>query len=289
MRLRGLNLWLAAAGLTTLANAQPVAEPAVDKSGFNLFNPTPPELLRELTTDGPGATESPYTVDAGHFQLEMALVRYTSDQDTFDGLKQRFEAWSIAPGLLKIGVLNSLDAELLLEPYNLVYERAGTNRVSRRGFGDTTLRLKYNVWGNDSGRTAFALVPFVTFPTSQQGLGTDAVEGGIIVPFEAALPGNFYLGLTTRFDLLRDLEAEDYHAEFINSLALYHDLFWKVAGYAEFFSAVSTEREADWVGTVDTGLIYRVTEDVQLNAGVNIGVTRPAEDWNLFVGVAWRY
>ncbi len=39
--------------------------PAVDKSVFNLFDPTPTEYLRAMDRDGPGATESPYTVDAG--------------------------------------------------------------------------------------------------------------------------------------------------------------------------------------------------------------------------------
>jgi hypothetical protein len=40
----------------------------VDKSGF-ISNPHR-GALRPMTIDGPGATESPYTVDAGHFQME---------------------------------------------------------------------------------------------------------------------------------------------------------------------------------------------------------------------------
>ena len=85
-----------------------------DKSVFNLFNPAPAEFLRSLDTDGPGSTESPYTVDAGHFQVEMTLVGHTSDRASFDGVTQRFEAWAIAPVNLKIGLLNHLGAQLLL-------------------------------------------------------------------------------------------------------------------------------------------------------------------------------
>jgi len=42
------------------------------KSRYTLFNPTPRELVREMNTDRPDKTESPYTPDAGHFQIEAA-------------------------------------------------------------------------------------------------------------------------------------------------------------------------------------------------------------------------
>ncbi|MFN9973748.1 MAG: transporter, partial [Phycisphaerae bacterium] len=48
-----------------------------DKSAFHLFNPTPRELLREVDTDRPDTTESPHTVDAGHFQIEFSFVDYS--------------------------------------------------------------------------------------------------------------------------------------------------------------------------------------------------------------------
>src|SRR5213594_318437 len=53
-----------------------------DKSSYTIFNPVPHDLMRELSPDRPDKTESPYTVDAGHFQLEMDFVNYTHDHDT---------------------------------------------------------------------------------------------------------------------------------------------------------------------------------------------------------------
>jgi hypothetical protein len=288
---------LAMLGMAAGADAETAAKPEVDKSVFNLINPTPAQYLRAMDTDGPGSTESPYTVDAGHFQIEMTLAGYTYDRESFNGLTERFEAWSIAPMNLKIGLLNQLDAQLLLEPYTVLYERVdrsggtqpGSRTTTLRGFGDTTVRLKYNFWGNDDGRTAFAATPYLKFPTSQDGIGNRGVEGGLILPLAVELPRAFYLGVTTRFDAVRDEDESGYHPEFVNSVAFGHDLFGSLFGYVEFYSAVSAERDADWVGTFDTGLIYELTESVQLNAGVNIGVTRSADDWNAFVGLAWRF
>jgi hypothetical protein len=161
--------------------------------------------------------------------------------------------------------------------------------VTRRGFGDTTFRLKYNFWGNDGGRTAFAATPYVKFPTSQEGIGNRGVEGGLVLPLGVELPSDFWLGWTPRFDAVRNEDKPGYHAEFVNSVEVGHDLFGNLSGYLEFFSAASTERDADWEGTFDPGLIYEVTENLQFIAGVDIGVTRSADDWAAFLGLTWRY
>ena len=50
------------------------------KSAYRLFHPTPTADQREMSTDRPDQTESAYTVDAGHFQLEMDLVTATFDR-----------------------------------------------------------------------------------------------------------------------------------------------------------------------------------------------------------------
>lgn len=263
--------------------------PAVDKGAFNLFNRTPSQYLREMDTDGPGATESPYTVDAGHFQIELTFLAYASERGRLEGKSYELDAWAIAPMILKVGLLNQLDAQLVLEPYDVVRERIGTGRVTSRGFGDMTLRLKYNFWGNDGGRTAFAATPYVKFPTSAEGLGNNSIEGGLVLPLSVNLPQDFWLGLTTRFDVIRDEGEDGYHPEFMNSISFGAQLFAKAFGYMEFFSLVSTERDAKCLSTFNTGFIYSLSANLQLNAGVNLGLTRSADDWNPFVGMAWRF
>jgi hypothetical protein len=62
--------------MTPVAFAEAADDPQ-DKSRYNLFHPTPDNLLRELATDRPDKTESPTTVDAGHFQFEMDFATFT--------------------------------------------------------------------------------------------------------------------------------------------------------------------------------------------------------------------
>jgi hypothetical protein len=40
---------------------------------------------------------------------------------------------------------------------------------------------------------------------------------------------------------------------------------------------------------VDFGLTYELTPNIQLDAGINVGVTKAAPDFNPFVGLSWRF
>jgi hypothetical protein len=271
------------------AEALPSASP--DKGKYNLFNPTPRQLMREMNTDRPDKTESPYTVDAGHFQIEADILNYSYDRYNPARSDTRVETVNIAPMNLKVGLCNNVDFQLVIETYTSirVHDVATGSVQKNRGFGDITPRLKWNIWGNDGGATALGLMPIVKLPTNQDDLGNNSVEGGVIVPFAAQLPYNWSMGLMTEFDFNRDSVGRGHHAEFIHSITFSHDIVNKLAGYAEFFTLVSEESGSDWIGTVDIGLTYALSDDLQLDGGVNIGVTRSADDINPFIGISWRF
>ena len=279
----GLLLVLAALG----AAAQETNSLPPTKAGFNLFNPVPDAGLRELNSDRPDETESPYTVDAGHFQMEMDFANFTHD----DAAGIETSAWNIAPFNFKIGLLNTVDLQLVYDNYLHVRTKdsAAGATPTRSGFGDFTARLKVNLWGDDGGRTAFALLPFVKFPTSTDSLGNDAVEGGVIFPLAMKLPADFDLGCETAVSCLRDADGHRYHGDFINSITLDHGIIGKLSGYVEFFSDLSTEPHAGWIGTVDLGLELLVTKNIQLDCGCEIGVTPAADDEHVFSGITVRF
>jgi len=259
---------------------------APDKKSYDLFNPTPPALMRELSPDRPDKTESPYTVDAGHYQLEMDFANFTYDHT--DGTTTR--AWNVAPFNLKAGLLNNVDLQFVFDNYRYVRTSNRTSgATTQSGVGDFSTRLKLNLWGNDGGQTAFALLPYVKFPTSSDNLGNDAIEGGILFPLAVKLPADFDLGLETGVGFLRNGRDHNYHEDFINSITVDHAIIGRLSGYLEFFSDISTERHSAWVGTMDVGLEFLVTENLQLDCGCNLGVTRTADNANLFTGITLRF
>ena len=261
---------------------------AENKSQYTLRNPTPHEFMREMSTDRPDKTESPYTVDAGHYQIEMSFIDYQYDHDIPDDSQHRQYALAIAPINMKAGLFHNMDIQLVLAPYT-IQQTNGIDRNRNIGFGDIQTRLKINVYGNDDGPSAMAVMPFLKFPTSTDNLGNDDFEGGIILPIAFQLPRNWNMGLMSEFDFKHNSNESGYHTEFINSLTLGHAIIGNLSGYVEFFSNTSMDKKAPWLATVDTGLTYALTSETQLDLGVNVGVTRSAPDLNPFCGLTVRY
>jgi hypothetical protein len=265
---------------------------AGSKSQYNLFNPTPRALLRELSTDRPDVTESPHTVDAGHFQAEFSFFEYARDRVRIDDRNAKVDAeqWSVLPANLKVGLLNNVDLQLFLTPY--LRNEVGDGPFGSRagGFGDVQVRLKLNLWGNDAphltfGDTALAVMPFIELPTGDEDLGLgDEFEGGVIVPFAASLPHDFSLGLMAEFDFV---EGDDggHDLVFVHTASLGHDLFRDLAGYVEYVGAAG---DGDYTASLGAGLTYALTDDVQLDGGVLVGLNEAAEDLAVFAGTSFR-
>jgi hypothetical protein len=260
-----------------------------DKSGYTLLNPVPKELMREMSTDRPDQTESAYSVDAGHFQFESDIVSWSRDYDRGAGTVN--ETGTFGSVNMKVGLLHNTDFQVIIDSYvrSRTTDRStgATERIG--GIGDITPRLKVNLWGNDGGPTALAIMPYVKIPTAKRGLGNNSVEGGVIAPFAAELPWGFGLGAQTELDFMRNDGRSGHHVEWVNSITVGHDIVGALAGYVELFTITSFERGAPWQGFFDVGFTYGLTADIQLDAGCNFGITESAPDYNPFLGITFRF
>ena len=91
--------------------------------------------------------------------------------------------WDIAPFNLRYGVTPRCEVGIFVVPHLQVTERfRGGAKTTWRGVGDTTLRSKFNFWGNDGGAHALGLMVDLKLPTAANGLGNDKVEGAVTLP-----------------------------------------------------------------------------------------------------------
>jgi Putative MetA-pathway of phenol degradation len=254
-------------------------------SQYNLFNPVPADQMRPFSTDQTTFTLWPYTVDAGHFQIEADIFDYLSDSQNVPGGKVKTDGWIFGWSTIKAGLCHQADLEVSLKAYSDITTKdtaAGT-KTRATGFDDVSLASKINLWGNDGGDTALALLPSVTFPTSDVNPGED-YSGGVRLIYAMHLPAAFAMSLSTGVDFYDD---QGIHASFGNGINFERELVKKLFAYAEFFTSVN-EQTGDWSGLVNTGLAWQAAPNLQIHAGITFGVQN-STDYNPYLGFSWRY
>lgn len=269
--------------LMTVALIPLTMRTAPDKRVFSLSNPVPVALLRALSTDRPDATESPFTVDAGHAQLEMDLLSHARNR--LNGT--RTTALSVAAFNWRLGITNTFEAGIFVSPWTRAMEQSrGAAREVSRGFGDVALRAKFNFWGNDGGGSAGGLIVDLKLPTAARGLGNDAVEGGVILPVSFELPGGWELGAMTKMDLRAKDTGSGRRAVWVNSITTGHELTKNSGCYLELTSATG---DGTHVATFDAGVTFKLNAHTHLDCGANIGLSRAADDLVVFAGISRRF
>lgn len=257
----------------------------VSKDEYHVFNPTPPQHMRKFVADRPDKTEGPFTVDAGHIQIEVDLVNVSINKDGTETTTERV----FGNVNLKLGLTHNTDLQLVHEAFiDQKVEGAGPTS-EEKGSGDTLLRFKWNIFGNDSGDIALAMMPFVKFPTGNKALRNDQTEYGLIIPVGLSLANDYSMGWMVQLNREKNQADNKLHTTYIASVTLGKGLTDSVGMYGELFQEMADEEGSAVIVTFDVGFTYALRENLQLDLGANFGVTSAADDFNPFLGVSTRF
>jgi len=281
-------------GSSTSTAAAPAGGLSADQQSktYTLFNPTPEDSMRELMTDRPDNTESPFTVDPGHLQFETTLFGYARSFPDADGNVTDSEEFGTTN--IRLGLTNSSEVNAIWQPYGAVQTHAPDPADSMRqsGIGGLEIRAKINLWGNDTfetpGATALGLLPYVSLPTARgNGVSPNAVEGGFILPYAIKLTQNFDLSLNAGIAAVHNDDTTGYRAQYLASASLGQDWTEKLSSYYEIFGQFDTPQGNAVI--LASGITYQATKNLQFDTGINFGVTKAADRFNPFVGVSTRF
>ena len=268
-------------------------EGCIDKSQYSLFNPTPSNCMREFEPDRPDLTDNPFTVDAGHVQLEADLVNFSRSRSDEEGTatdKYLFGATDI-----RIGITNNMEMDFLVQPINAVRTRSDDPALDDFVAGPDTLEIgaKVNLYGNDTfekpGAISLGVRPFIEIPTVRNGVGEEDVEGGVSGLLAIKLSRKSELELMTEYDFAKNEERSGYHLEFFNSGSFSYEWTSKLSTYFEVATLFGNEDPSGGIVTLGTGILFRPAENLQIDLGSNFGVTRASDRINPFVGVTKRF
>ncbi len=234
------------------------------------------DFQRELSPDRPDTTESPYTVE--HFQIESSLWTFSRDRES--GIKT--ETWSIGEMNLKTALSSSQDLQLVLRPW--IHEQS-TDGETSEGFGDMELRLKWNLWGNDSGKTAGAVMPYVSIP-SHTAVSTGEWEGGVIFPIAIELTDKLGLGMQIEAARAWNDDDSEYDWDILHSAVLGISITEKLGAFIEYVG-IAGDGAYEAIGNI--GLTWASTENLQWDIAIGYGLNDAAEDFTIAQGVSFRF
>jgi hypothetical protein len=266
-------------------------EECIDKSQYTLFNPTPSNCMREFAPDRPDLTDNPFTVDAGHVQLEADLVNYSLSRPDPDGTVT--EKFLFGATDIRVGLTNNIEVDALVQPINAVHTQFVHPSRDDWAAGPDTLEIgaKFNLYGNDTfeeGSIALGIRPFIEVPTAHNGVGEEDVEGGVSGLLAIKLSAKTELEMMTEYDVVKDEEGSGYHVEYFNSASYEYEWNSKLSIYFEVATLFGNEGPSGIV-QFGAGVLYQPRENVQIDIGSNFGVTRASDRINPFLGITKRF
>lgn len=239
-----------------------------------------------ICADRPGKATGTCTVPAGMVQVETGL--FTWARDRAGGV--RTDELTIGETALVFGVSDRLHIQLSVAPHGEVRTR-GAGAVERiSGFGDVGIAAKYRLTG-ETAPVQLALNPYMKLPAAKRPLGNGKVEGGVVAPVEWALPRTaLSLTLSPELAVNADADGSGHHLGTAQAISLGAELSSRFSVSADLWASW----DFDPTGTVRQYSIgpsaaYLLSNNLQIDAGVDFGLNRDTPDVEIYSGFAVRF
>lgn len=237
----------------------------------------------------PLITDDTGTQGTGRFELEISGEFSDDDEGAFE------ETGGEIIAVLSYGVAENIDLVLGL-PYSwYTVKENGLAVADEDGVGDLSFEIKWRFFEYEDRGLSIALKPAVTFPAgdNEKGLGNGEVSGGgaLIVSKEGVL-GKLHLNLgymRNAYGLEQDdvlFRKDIWHASFAGEI----NVTATMVGVCNVGVETNPEKGAeDNPAFILGGLIYSVTNDFDIDAGVKWGLNGAEADTTWLTGVALRF
>ena len=233
--------------------------------------------VRAMSPDRPDVTESPITVAKGYFQLETDLVKFSTKK--VNGVT--FKETDFTVMNLKYGISKSIDLQLVIESIVITKAISPGFKETRIGSGDMTFRIKKNIFGNDEGKYALAVMPFINIPAGRKD---SRFSAGIVVPLSVSIGNDWEVGTQLQTTLVREESNKKLIAENLFSLTAGHT-FWN--NFDFFIETVIINSQKQWSLFGNSGITYTYNPNLKMDAGFYLGLTG-SNMKTYFLGLSFR-
>lgn len=265
-----------------IASAQ---EDTITKSRYHLFKPTPKNLMREMHTDRPDVTETPFTVDAGHWQLEfdfLNLYRHPISR------KRSETDLLFLNGIAKVGIAQFADLEIVFSANQWHFpDKRNIQQDTvfrRRGLGDIGLRAKFNLFGNAHEKYGLAVMPSLLIPLNNKA-SEEVWIPGLCAIWAISLGEKWELGGQVDYYSIFDKQKTPLFNEYWATIEAGYDISSRWSVFVEYV-AILSERNR-YLHTANGGVIFEITPNFRLDLAFNAGLNRWSPS-TIFTGFSFR-
>lgn len=234
----------------------------------------------------PLITDDTGTQGKGKFQIEIN-GQYDSDKETVKGASLESTGSQMAT-TFSYGVIDNADLVLSL-PYQWgMVKEDGVTVYDEKGISDTTFEVKWRFYEKDG--LSLALKPGVRIPTGNDEKGLGAGRTGyhaFIIGSKEAEPWAFHVNVGY---IINENKADEEKNLWQASLAATYEA---VKGL-KLVGNIGIERNRDKTTDKDPafllgGVVYSISENVDIDFGVKYGLTAPETDWSVMAGTAFKF
>jgi hypothetical protein len=237
----------------------------------------------EISPDRPEVTESAKLVPRGAVQLEsgMALSRERRAAVTT-------ERTLSAEADLRIGIARDIELNVDWEPF--VRVRGAEDDT---GIGDLTLGVRYRFLEgieDEPWPPHLAVKLFARLPAAGEPIGSGRPDFGVLLLGSVELPLEFELEVNVGAAAIGQSRPRGFLAQGIATASLSRDLAPSLLGFLELLFNTKSERDGREQLAVNVGLVYRLTRDLAIDAGVQTSLAGQGPDYVVRTGlsVLWR-
>lgn len=221
-------------------------------------------LCAQISSDRPDQTESSLVLSKSSIQIESGL---SFQKDQFN------DQLRILNTLFRFGLFSGVELRLNT---NIVKERNGDDYTTKPSFTDVELGTKIQLLNSDENKTKIAFLSHFLIPTKDEySYNSSALLSRILISHD--ITETFQIGYNIGYN--KWFKYDD--GEFIYTLAFSKNLGTLGIYFELFGDKTSDTSKFNW----DTGLLYSVSDDLQLDFSLGQGFDN---NLNYFgVGVSW--
>ncbi len=229
-----------------------------------------------IETDRPTFSLSPATITKGRIQFETG---YTF---SYKDAHPDVHTHTFPESLLRIGLIENV--ELRVEWPNLTYLDNGTNVD---GFRDLGLGFKVQVFQQQGFRPRLSFAGRLSIPTGDEAFSSDKLDPELRTILTYAF--NERVGLFGNVNIAGPSSQGTRFVQVSSSLGLSVNLRDHLSGFVEYFGLYPRDVASGSANFLQTGLIYHLTYNLQIDGRLGAGLNRGTDDFLTGAGVSWRF